>query len=327
MKSHDILDDMESCFWALLYVSLIHFELEKGNPTFEIFNEYSEEKGVSGEYYTLGGTGKTSLLFTGEISRYEWKSAPLNNLLQSLGRTLTKLNNLRRKVRDKQPKAPEKLKALEDRLRTVNPFIQLFDEALAMDSWVDDRRAIPVGKSSNKQAEQQRLVAKTASFRRKAAAAPKIQTLVQGPSHLSSLLASGSSHSCTKRRADEVSENVEAKRKVVKRARTEMLPREGSEQPPQAVGEHRYQTRSKTKSKSKSNGSKNSKSVPKKSLQDVSMQDVNHSYGLRSRTKAKANPAPPPPPKVSSRTTKKHAKQPPLQKQPGKGARTSKKQG
>ncbi|KAK7682789.1 hypothetical protein QCA50_014173 [Cerrena zonata] len=333
-KSHDLLDDLESSFWLLLYVSYIHFELDEGSlePDFGIFNEYTETKFADGNYYALGGNGKTSLLSNGELSRYEWKSAPLNHLLQSLSRILAKLNSLRRKVRDKQPKAPEKLKALEDRLRTVDPFLQLFDEALAMDSWVDDRRANPVDKTNKKQAEQKRLEAKTASYRTiqeqaSAAQLTKPKTLPAGPSHLSSVLASGSSHSSTKRRADEVSENVqvEEKRKFVKRARTEMPPREDSEQPPQAVGEHRYQTRSKTKSKTKSNGSRNSKSAPKKSLQDVSMQDVNHNYGLRSRTKAKANPPPPPPPpKARARRPKKAAKQP-APKQSEKQAQPNKK--
>ncbi|KAK7682805.1 hypothetical protein QCA50_014189 [Cerrena zonata] len=334
-KSHDLLDDLESSFWLLLYVSYIHFELDEGSlePDFEIFNEYTEKKLADGNYYTLGGGGKSIFLFDNEIGNYKWTSAPLNYLLQSLSRILAKLNNLRRKVRDKQPKAPEKLKALEDRLRTVDPFLQLFDEALAMDSWVDDRRANPVDKTNKKQAEQKRLEAKTASYRTiqeqaSSAQLTKPKTLPAGPSHLSSVLASGSSHSSTKRRADEVSENVqvEEKRKVVKRARTEMPPREDSEQPPQAVGEHRYQTRSKTKSKSKSNGSRNSKSAPKKSLQDVSMQEANHNYGLRSRTKAKANPPPPPPPpKARARRPKKAAKQP-APKQSEKQAQPNKKQ-
>ncbi|KAK7682831.1 hypothetical protein QCA50_014215 [Cerrena zonata] len=323
-KSHDLLDDLESSFWLLLYVSYIHFELDVGSfePDFEIFNEYTERKLEDGNYYTLGGNGKSCLLSGGEISRYEWKSAPLNKLLRSLARTLADLSNLRREALEEEPQAPEQLKAMEDQLRTVDPWLRLFDEALAMDSWVDDRCANPVDKTNNKQ-EQKRVADKTASYRQKASIAFKLKTLSKVPSHQSSLLASGSSHSSMKRPAEEAFEAVDGGRNVVKRARTEMPPPKNSEHPP--AGEHQYQTRSKTKTKSK--GLKGSKSASKKSLQDVSMQDVNHSYGLRSRTKAKANPAPPLPPKVSSRTTKKHAKQPPPQKQPGKGARTSKKQG
>lgn len=320
-----MLDDLESCFWVLLYVSLIHFELEAGDPDLDIFNEYSERM-VAGKFHSFGGQGKYIVISNNELLKYKWKSEPLDRLIRTLASMLGDLITLRSRA-SVSPQAQEQLKAFEDQLRTADPFLRMFNEALALDNWVNDRRAAPVERTTKKQAEQKRLADKTKTLATGQGQPSKFKTSAAGPSRRPSLSDSGSSHSSTKRPAEDAAENVEEKRKVMKRARTEMPPRKDPEQPlgQPAVGEHRYPTRSKTKTKTKSNGSKGSKSAPKKSLPDVVMQEVSHRYGLRSRTKAKENPAPPPA-KATGRTTKKPTKQP-APKQSEKRARTNKRQG
>ncbi|KAH8099749.1 hypothetical protein BXZ70DRAFT_907768 [Cristinia sonorae] len=64
-KVHDILDDLESCYWVLLYQALHHFESnEKTRETLKMFDEYNELIAPDGTYMCTGGMKKFVYLLT-----------------------------------------------------------------------------------------------------------------------------------------------------------------------------------------------------------------------------------------------------------------------
>ena len=317
-KEHDLLDDIESCFWVLLYVSFIHFELIEGEPNLDIFSEYCNREVANGTYHALGGQGKQSLISTDELSSYQWKSPRLNWLLTTFSAILGRISNLKRES-SMDPVAAETLKGAEEAMRSVYPILNHFNTAVAADDWVDDRRASPVPKITRKQGEKDQLLAKTNTLNNANGSTPNFSTPKEQLPARAVTMSAGSSGRSVKRTAEAIAAEdfalIEQVKQAVKRARTERRPpKEAVQLPPH---EHRYQTRSKTRS----NSSTGNKKGEKNASQDVSMPDVNHSYGLRSKSKTEKSL---PPPKAPSRTAKKPSKRPPL-KQSGKRARPKKK--
>ena len=304
-KPHDILDDIESCFWVLLYISFIHFELEKGVPRLGIFNEYSDEIDQYGNCHAMGGQGKQSILQ--EMDGYQWKCRALDWIIHSMAYIFENLAHLRSQTRD--PQKVEASETLEAELRKVDPILEILDEALASDLWIEDRRAVPADKTTKKQEEQQKLLARTEGFTR----TPGVDRSFSIPAppidptkHVT--LSAGSMRAPSKRSADEAAAEdaalVEQLKQIVKKARTERPPPKEPDQTP-AQG-HRYQTRSKTRS--------NESQAGKKRSQDVVMKEVEHSYRTRSKSKPKPRTVetqrPPPRPKPAKKT----AKQPPTKR-------------
>ncbi|THH17350.1 hypothetical protein EUX98_g9146 [Antrodiella citrinella] len=39
-KTHDVLDDLESCFWVYLFIAIHHFESDVSASALDMFNEY-----------------------------------------------------------------------------------------------------------------------------------------------------------------------------------------------------------------------------------------------------------------------------------------------
>ncbi|KAH8099739.1 hypothetical protein BXZ70DRAFT_214941 [Cristinia sonorae] len=62
-KVHDILDDMESCYWVLLYQALHHFQSSaKTRKTLKMFDEVEEDITSGGGYASTGGEKKCAHL-------------------------------------------------------------------------------------------------------------------------------------------------------------------------------------------------------------------------------------------------------------------------
>ena len=284
----------------LLYVSFIHFELEKGVPKLQIFNEYSDDINQDGVCQTTGGDGKQSLISTRKMEQYKWKCRALDALIHNLTDVFQDLAHLRSKAR--KPTKAAKLKTLEDNLRMVDPILELFDEALASDQWVEDRRDIPLDKTTKKQDEQNILRARTDPFT-KSMPGPRQFSMQLPP------LSTHSNHSSAKRSAEDVAEDaylaLQQAKQPAKRPRTERPPPKDRDQHP-PVHEHRYQTRSKTRSDESKAGKKRS--------QDVVMRDVDHSYATRSKSKPKTKTVETRRPPPRSKPAKKSAKQPPVKR-------------
>ena len=326
-KHHDILDDIESCFWVLLYVSFIHFELERGVPRFNLFNEYNDDIAEDGSCHMRGGQGKQTLISTNEMKSYQWKCPALNWLIRSFVDVLKDLAHFRSKADN--PRNAAMLETVEADLRTVDPILKIFDEALASDLWIEDRRAVPVEKSTKKREEQKKLLARTETYTGTSGIGRSfsIPTPLPAPTKYVTLSAD-SSRGSSKRSADEAAVEdaalVEQLKQIVKKARTERPPSKEPDQTP-AQG-HRYQTRSKTKS--------NESQAGKKRSQDVVMKGVEHSYGTRSKSKPKPRTVetqrPPPRPKPAKKTpkqppTKRNNKRVRAKKQPEQANRLTQK--
>ena len=305
-KHHDILDDLEFCFWVRLYVSFIHFELERGVPKLQIFNEYSDDIDEHGSCQTTGGDGKKSFFSSAKMDQYQWKCPALNSLIHKLTNTYQRLTYLQLKALN--PAKAGKLKVFENKLRTIDPILELFDEALASDQWVEDRRTTPVDKTTNKQDEQTKLQARTGLFTKTIEGGRQF-SMQQLPSSTRAVTMSAhSSHGSAKRSSEDVAEedadlSLSRVSQPAKKARTERPPPKELSQRP--AHEHRYQTRSKTRS--------NDSNAGKKKSQDVVMKDVDHSHATRSKSKPKPKTAETrrvPQPKPA----KKSAKQPPVKR-------------
>ncbi|KAK7687988.1 hypothetical protein QCA50_008358 [Cerrena zonata] len=93
---HEIQDDIESCFWVLLYIAFHHYKQknEKVNFTLNFFSEnesrFNED---DGRYHHIGGVGKTSLLINGNLQRtIRWVSNPLTTVIHKFADTLRDYN-------------------------------------------------------------------------------------------------------------------------------------------------------------------------------------------------------------------------------------------
>ena len=292
-KEHDLLDDIESCFWVLLYVSFIHFELIEGKPNLNIFSEYCNREVANGTYHALGGQGKQALVSTDEMFSYKWKSLRLTWLLTTFATILGRISNLKFEAAMDQA-AEATLKGAEEAMRTVHPILNHFNTALAADDWVDDHRVTLTPKITNKQDTKDQLLAKTGTLGN--ANGPTLN-FPTSKERLFARISACSGRSSIKRGAEAIAAEdvslIEQVKHVVKRARIERCPPNEAEQP--LPHEHRYRTRSKTKPNSSTGNTESEENVS----HDV---DVNHAYRPRSKTKAEKSF---PHPRAPSVTAKK----------------------
>ncbi|TCD65441.1 hypothetical protein EIP91_002697 [Steccherinum ochraceum] len=82
-KSHDVLDDLESCYWVLLFSALRHFESNALPKDFKIFDHYDDSNDLSEDM--TGGSQKMGFLFWPK--RLCFDSKPLDDLLERLRQT------------------------------------------------------------------------------------------------------------------------------------------------------------------------------------------------------------------------------------------------
>ncbi|CAL1700338.1 unnamed protein product [Somion occarium] len=142
-KSHEVRDDLESCFWVLLYVSLHYFKHNGRDVGFTLgfFDEIQERK-VAGEaqYQSFGGDSKASLLKGERLNEVQWECRPLNDLIHTLAelwRTAHVLDDKLVRIIGK-PQRDILLSALDK----VSIVLDMFETVLASEGW-KDKDAIP----------------------------------------------------------------------------------------------------------------------------------------------------------------------------------------
>ncbi|KAH8099751.1 hypothetical protein BXZ70DRAFT_1008731 [Cristinia sonorae] len=83
-KVHDILDDLESCYWVLLYQALHHFKSsESTRDSLKMFDEYKERVLPGGIYVCTGGDQKY-LYLNLSTKQVCFECATLNDVIQAL---------------------------------------------------------------------------------------------------------------------------------------------------------------------------------------------------------------------------------------------------
>ncbi|CAL1700316.1 unnamed protein product [Somion occarium] len=142
-KSHEVRDDLESCFWVLLYVSLHYFKHNGRDVSFSLgfFDEIKERK-VAGEaqYQSFGGNLKASLLGGKELDAVHWECGPLDQLIHTLARLWKMAHVLDDDVVSLMGGSQRDI--LLSALDKVSIVLDMFDTALASEGW-KDKDAIP----------------------------------------------------------------------------------------------------------------------------------------------------------------------------------------
>ncbi|TCD68315.1 hypothetical protein EIP91_011174 [Steccherinum ochraceum] len=120
-KIHDVLDDLESCFWVFLYNALRFFDSTASADHLALF-DYCVEQGGSG---ISGGRGKAQILL-GMGGSIEFSCSPLDDLVEDL-----RVHFMSSHVARCHPKVN-----LMEHLRDPGtPILEIFDAALARPDW------------------------------------------------------------------------------------------------------------------------------------------------------------------------------------------------
>ncbi|EKM54211.1 uncharacterized protein PHACADRAFT_210029 [Phanerochaete carnosa HHB-10118-sp] len=126
--NHDVLDDVESVFWVLLFIALLWFKHRLGYITFDMFDQENVRRRPNLRPQVVGGGDKLCFLYMDEASDLQFESAPLDTLVVQLANDLSRLYGF------KGSKETEEYKTIRGQCG-VEKVIQRFDEALARHDW------------------------------------------------------------------------------------------------------------------------------------------------------------------------------------------------
>ena len=87
-KVHDILDDLESIFWSLLYGAIKYFSGAIKVDTKAFF--FQSEVEINGKLCLVGGDSKGRLLESAALTNMAFDCAPLRELISHLSRVWRK---------------------------------------------------------------------------------------------------------------------------------------------------------------------------------------------------------------------------------------------
>ncbi|CAL1708580.1 unnamed protein product [Somion occarium] len=131
-KLHEVHDDLEPCFWVLLYHALHYFEHNQPKVRPIFFDEMNPVEQDDGDVQAIGGKGKIAMLSM-ELATYKWTCKPLDILIHKLGSVFEIYNKMA-----KNPYADkDALSSLHQDIDNVDIVLNLFDAALASDGWLD----------------------------------------------------------------------------------------------------------------------------------------------------------------------------------------------
>lgn len=145
-KAHDILDDLESCFWVLIY-AVLHFFANDNTIDPEVFDK--QVKKVVGNCIQLTGGSLKSHLLQDEFRTFAWECEPLHDLLHKLRdiwkEYYTLYNNWEESMAPSRKvtasllakRADTQAKLEQRRHEMIQPdfWHEIFQEALAMENW------------------------------------------------------------------------------------------------------------------------------------------------------------------------------------------------
>ena len=145
-KRHEIHDDLESCFWVLLKVSLHYFRHEGANFSLDMFNEYVASRN---NIPATGGNQKAVFLWGSKLASATWNCIPLNDLLHDLSRIFKRYLKAFNAYTSPDDDSDEDVERAEKRFRQryedleqVDIILDCFDRALASDQWPAGHDAI-----------------------------------------------------------------------------------------------------------------------------------------------------------------------------------------
>lgn len=150
-KAHQVHDDLESCFWVLLYDALYDFNHNSPEFDFKLFDEVDPLVDPDGTLHAVGGKLKVSYLVG--LSTATWKCVPFNSLIQDLRETFSDFNTALTGGERKKKQLEESYAFIDN----IDNIIKMFDTALDTPGWVEDYGpTIPRRKMTAEQASKQR---------------------------------------------------------------------------------------------------------------------------------------------------------------------------
>lgn len=136
-RRHDILDDLESVFWLLLYGSLHFLKHEARHFSMKLFDkEDIEFQDTDNEPRVTGGGKKRIFLDKCEFEELKFHSNPLNDLVCQLAEDF---HTIYRYERSKRPRERKEAQDKCNLLRDVSTSIEKFERALECDDWPEDK--------------------------------------------------------------------------------------------------------------------------------------------------------------------------------------------
>ncbi len=91
-KIHEIHDDLESCFWVLLYAALHHFRHQPVPFDMSIFEEIWDRKDRDGTIHFFGGGRKRAALALRYVTKLEFDCGPLNQAIHHISSTFAEFH-------------------------------------------------------------------------------------------------------------------------------------------------------------------------------------------------------------------------------------------
>jgi len=152
-KIQKITDDLESAFWALLYHALrfVKHNQTSNDINMEFLFDFGLMEEVSGKMRSVGGHGKRRMLSgAGKWADLEFESAPLTKLFKELHKLFRQALWYRTWINQLGANTP--FKDADGKLQDAKWVIQMFEEVLESDGWLDEDRvpdqlSLPLGES------------------------------------------------------------------------------------------------------------------------------------------------------------------------------------
>ncbi|KAI0338501.1 hypothetical protein BDW22DRAFT_1432523 [Trametopsis cervina] len=133
-ERHSLLDDIESCFWILLFMSIHYFK--HNDPGFKVgmFEEREFRLHRNGTHYWFGGDAKHSFLTSQELQALEFECRPLGMVIQEFGILLSDLYHALG-VSTRSEVFMENYREVQAKLKEGSEVLGIFDKALAAKDW------------------------------------------------------------------------------------------------------------------------------------------------------------------------------------------------
>lgn len=145
--AHEVHDDLESCFWVLVYIALHHFKHDAPDRfDLSFFSEHKCAEIKAGQpRYSLGGDGKAGVLSTARLNNITFKSKAVVQLVQNLARVFRRYTSaylVPSMIFDERDK--QAFDAEHEFVGNPVNVLNVFKTVLAIDDWlprdwVDDR--------------------------------------------------------------------------------------------------------------------------------------------------------------------------------------------
>ncbi|KAI0338490.1 hypothetical protein BDW22DRAFT_1459714, partial [Trametopsis cervina] len=134
MKRHSLLDDIESCFWILLFMSVHYFKHDSPNFKIGMFEERAYELHKNGTHHWFGGDAKSTFLSRRHLRTLQFECQPLNTVVHKFGTLLSDFYHTL-DMAESSEMSKKMHEEVRDKLETDTVVLDFFDKALAARDW------------------------------------------------------------------------------------------------------------------------------------------------------------------------------------------------